>query len=79
MSKLSDLAKAHGSMSGVLDVNGRRIVYHAINAPGALGAEMVLEGEVLYVDCSVVDIGMPFSQQTEAMRLMNGFVSQWLK
>lgn len=73
---LADLARERGTMGGVLCVKGRRTVYHAINAPNVFRAEMVLEGGVLYVDCTVIDIGMPFSQQAEATRKMEAFVSQ---
>ncbi len=77
--RMANLARQHSVMSGVLDVNGSRVVYHTINAPDSLGGEMVLEDDVLYVDCAIIDIGMPFPKQQEAERQMVAFVSQWTK
>jgi hypothetical protein len=83
---MSELAKRIATSSGVINVGGKRVVYHALNYKSGLSVsdrtlikEMVFEDGVLYVASTVIGVEMPFSKQQDAMAKMANFVRPLLK
>lgn len=83
---MSELANRIATSSGVIDVGGKRVVYHALNykrdrsiSDRILIDEFIFEGGVLYVASTVIGVEMPFSKQEEAVARMVKFVQSSLQ
>lgn len=75
---MAEMAKEFATTGGVIGVKGQRVVFHALKFGDKQAGEMVFEDGVLYVDCSIIHVAMPPSQQAEAYKRMEAFVLQSL-
>ncbi|EKD43026.1 MAG: hypothetical protein ACD_72C00497G0001 [uncultured bacterium] len=78
---MEEMANRIATSSGVIGVDGKRVVYHALNykrdrsvSDPILIKEMILEGGVLYVASTIVGVEMDVAQQREGVAKMVNFV-----
>lgn len=79
---MSEVAARIATSSGVIGVNGKRVVYHALNfTKGSVSGagKMIYQGGILYVDSSVIGVEMPKQNQVVAEAEMVIFVQSQIE